>query len=95
MIPVVPAIEADRILMNKPADIRIVVPEAVVVKPRLRIMPLALESDGLIGGLAPHAGVVGRLGDGFGLDVGLGLVLQLSPALHTARVVGHPLRQMA
>ena len=74
--------------MNKPPNIRIVVPEAVVVKPCLRVMPLPLKADALVGRLAPDAGVVDRFRCGF---VGLLGVFQLSPLLHVARVVGHPL----
>lgn len=77
--------------MNKPPNIRIVVPEAVVVKPCLRVMPLPLKADALVGGLAPGARVVGWFGYRF---VGLLGFFELPPLLHVARVVGHPLGQV-
>ena len=43
LIKIESAIVPNRILMNKPPDIRIVVPKPVVMQPRLHIMPLPLE----------------------------------------------------
>jgi hypothetical protein len=42
-----PASQPNRILRNKPTRVRIVVPIPVVVKPRLLIKVLPLESDGV------------------------------------------------
>ena len=76
--------------MNKPPDIGIVVPEPVVVKARLGVMPLALEADALIRRLAPHARVVGC----FWRVLRFFSVFQLAPTLEVARVIRHPLRQV-
>ena len=76
--------------MNEPPNVRIEVPEAVVVQTRLWVMPLPLETDGLVGGLAPDAGVVDRFWC-FQRQFGF---LQLPPSLYATRVVRDPLGQV-
>ena len=71
--------------MNKPPHIRIVIPEPVVMRPRLMVKVLALEADSLVCRLAPDVAIVGSL-----LARGL-LGLNLLPRLYVARVIGHPL----
>ena len=76
--------------MNESTHVWVVVPKAVVVQTRLRVMPLPLEADALVGRLAPHARVI----DCFWRFLWLLALLQLGPSLHIARVVGHPLGQV-
>ena len=75
--------------MNEPPNLRVVLPEPVVVQPRFHIMPLPLEPNTLVGQLSPDGWIVGCL-----TDFGLFYLLRLSPLAHIARVVGHPFRQM-
>jgi len=56
-----PAHQPNRVFADEPPDIRVVVPERIVIKPRLRIRILTLHSDGLLRGMLGPAVVVGQL----------------------------------
>ena len=49
LIPIDASAKTDRILMNKSANVRVIVPEPVIVQPRFHIMPLHLEPNALVG----------------------------------------------
>ena len=72
--------------MNESSHIRIVIPEPVVMQPRLMVKVLPLKANGLICRLAPNVAIV-RCKLAWGL-----LGLNLLPRLHVAGVVCHPLR---
>ena len=76
LIKVIAPQQPNRILMNKPPDIGIVIAEAVVVQACFGVVPLALKADALVGDFAPYVWLIGRFGG------------QLLMDLHPAQGVG-------
>ena len=56
LIEIIPTFQSNRVLINKPTRIRVIVPEQVVMQPRLRIKVLVLQPERLV-----RAGDVGFL----------------------------------